>query len=79
MKIRVLLAAIVVVAACAPASPPPEARDWRDETIYFVMTDRFRNGDPSNDRDAAPGHLTTWQGGDLQSPWKLVRFQPSSL
>jgi alpha-amylase len=63
--IRVLLAAIVVVAACAPVSPP-EARDWRDESIYFLMTDRFRNGDPSNDGDAAPGHLTTWQGGDLQ-------------
>jgi alpha-amylase len=62
---RVLLAAIVIVAACAPASAP-QARDWRDETIYFVMTDRFKNGDPTNDGDAAPGHLTTWQGGDLQ-------------
>jgi glycosidase len=63
--IRGLLAAIVVVAACAHAAAP-QARDWRDETIYFVMTDRFRNGDPSNDGDAVPGHLTTWQGGDLQ-------------
>ena len=63
--IRVVLAAIVVVAACAPV-PGPEARDWRDETIYFVMTDRFKDGDPKNDGDAVPGHLTAWQGGDLQ-------------
>jgi alpha-amylase len=63
--IRVLLAGIVVVAACAPASPP-EARDWRDESIYFVMTDRFKNGDPKNDGDAIAGKADWWQGGDLQ-------------
>ncbi|TMC41259.1 MAG: alpha-amlyase, partial [Chloroflexi bacterium] len=63
--IRVLLAAIVVVAACAPASVP-QARDWRDETMYFVMTDRFKNGDPKNDGDAVAGKADWWQGGDLQ-------------
>jgi alpha-amylase len=63
--IRVLLAAIVVVAACAPAAAP-QTRDWRDEAIYFVMTDRFKNGDQANDGDAAPGRADWWQGGDLQ-------------
>jgi alpha-amylase len=63
--IRVLLAAIVVVAACAPAAAP-QTRDWRDETIYFVMTDRFKNGDPKNDGDAIAGKADWWQGGDLQ-------------
>lgn len=32
----------------------------------MVMTDRFRNGDPSNDLDSRPGQLGWWQGGDLQ-------------
>ncbi len=27
----------------------PNRNDFRDETIYFVMTTRFYNGDPSND------------------------------
>jgi alpha-amylase len=63
--IRVLLAAMVVVAACAPASAP-QTRDWRDEAIYFVMTDRFKNGDPTNDGDAVTGKADWWQGGDLQ-------------
>jgi alpha-amylase len=66
--IRVLLAALVVMTSCGPSAQvsPAAPSDWRDESIYFVMTDRFRNGDPSNDGDAVPGHLTTWQGGDLR-------------
>jgi len=42
--------------------------DWRDAVIYMVMTDRFRNGDPSNDPpptpSADPG--AAFHGGDLR-------------
>ncbi len=44
--------------------------DWNDATVYFVMTDRFMNGDPSNDaaygrqKDGA-SEIGTWHGGDL--------------
>lgn len=44
--------------------------DWDAATVYFVMTDRFENGDTSNDNsygrqvDAAP--LRSYLGGDLQ-------------
>lgn len=27
----------------------PAAFDWHNATVYFVLTDRFVNGDPSND------------------------------
>ena len=41
-------------------------RDFRDETIYFVMTTRFYDGDPSN-------NVQCWDGkgynGD-ETPWK---------
>ncbi|WP_394750717.1 alpha-amylase family glycosyl hydrolase [Spongiimicrobium salis] len=43
---------------------------WENATVYFVLTDRFENGDPSNDfsygrqDDGAP--LRSYQGGDLQ-------------
>ncbi|MBI1746853.1 MAG: cyclomaltodextrinase C-terminal domain-containing protein [Acidobacteria bacterium] len=30
------------------ATPSPAA--WRDQSVYMVMTDRFSNGDPTNDR-----------------------------
>jgi len=43
---------------------------WENATVYFVLTDRFANGDPSNDlaygrkADAAP--LRGYMGGDLK-------------
>ncbi|MEO1028832.1 MAG: alpha-amylase family glycosyl hydrolase [Pseudomonadota bacterium] len=42
---------------------------WRNATIYFLLTDRFANGDPSNDNaygrvsDGAP--LRSFMGGDI--------------
>lgn len=63
-----LLALAIAVGACVPPSPAPvaETLEWRDQSIYMVMTDRFRNGDPSNDLDSRPGDPSWWQGGDLQ-------------
>jgi alpha-amylase len=43
---------------------------WADATVYFVLTDRFRNGDPENDHaygrqsDGAQ-EIGTWHGGDF--------------
>lgn len=45
-----------------------ESTDWRDTTMYFVMTDRFVNGDPSNDRPVGGGitnPLADYLGGDF--------------
>ena len=48
------------------------ATDWQDEVIYFALTDRFANGDVSNDLGAPgpadDGELTNpvgWHGGDF--------------
>ena len=54
-------------AAAAVAVSHPFA--WDNATVYFLMTDRFNNGDPANDAaygrkdDAAP--LRGYMGGDL--------------
>ena len=44
--------------------------DWRDQVIYFVMTDRFADSDPSNnDQHAgefAAGQPSRYNGGDLR-------------
>jgi neopullulanase len=61
----------------AAASPADyRARLPQDEVIYFVLPDRFENGDPSNDRGGLTGdRLTTgldptskgfYHGGDLK-------------
>lgn len=43
--------------------------DWRDQVLYFVMTDRFADGNPGNNDFGAgefrPGDNGRYQGGDL--------------
>jgi alpha-amylase len=68
---------------CRPERPGSETRGrdigsveaadpevfWNNATVYFLLTDRFQNGDPTNDRalgrpqDGAV--LRSFQGGDL--------------
>ncbi|USI75006.1 alpha-amylase family glycosyl hydrolase [Sphingomonas morindae] len=88
MKAASLLLALLALAtpglapAAAPAAPASEAApDYRarlpqDEIIYFLLPDRFANGDPANDRGGRTGdRLATgfdpaapnfYHGGDLQ-------------
>lgn len=44
--------------------------DWRDQVIYFLMLDRFNDGDPSNNDLGAneydPHKESHWSGGDIQ-------------
>lgn len=45
--------------------PPGAPRDWRDEIIYFVMTDRFFDGDPHNNADTDRKAQGAFHGGDF--------------
>ena len=65
--------------ACAAYFPSPE--DWRDENIYFIFTDRFNDGDPSNNyaetnRGVAysPTSSTGMHGGDLKGIEKRMDY-----
>src|SRR5262245_41637503 len=70
-----MLLSALALAAAAPAADY-RARLPEDEVIYFVMPDRFENGDPSNDRGGLTGdRLATgfdptdkgfYHGGDLK-------------
>jgi glycosidase len=70
----ILLAALFGAATASAAAggqklhvPSP---DWRDQVIYFAVTDRFDDGDRSNDDQHAgeydPGREDRHQGGDLR-------------
>ena len=53
------------------ALPPAlSGADFRDETIYFVVTDRYADGDPANNDiygdEYRPGDLKYYQGGDFR-------------
>ena len=70
--------------ALASAAPDYRVRLPEDEVIYFVLPDRFENGDPSNDRGGLSGdRLTTgfdptskgfYHGGDLKGLTKRLDY-----
>lgn len=53
-----------------PGSVEPVDPHWRATTVYFLLTDRFANGDPANDqtvgRKPEGGPLRSFEGGDLK-------------
>jgi neopullulanase len=76
---RYLLLSLLLVSIAAPAARAAEAlraRAPHDEIIYFVLPDRFENGDPSNDRGGLKGDRLVhgfdptskafYHGGDLR-------------
>jgi alpha-amylase len=72
------LALAMGAATAAPAKrPPAKPFVWENATIYFVLTDRFNNGNPANDHaygrkdDAAP--LRGFMGGDFAGITAKIR------
>jgi len=56
-----------VINTASPSSYVPKIDgDWRDDIIYFVLTDRFEDGDVTNNMDVNKGDLRRYHGGDLQ-------------
>jgi glycosidase len=73
--IRPRLLTLALLVGCAPGGEFAEdpaitnhVDDWRDEVIYQLITDRFANGDPSNDWGVtrAGDDLARFHGGDWQ-------------
>jgi glycosidase len=77
MRRRVHRLAALLAATCgaAAASAQPlklhvPSPDWREQIVYFVMTDRFADGDPRNNDQGAgeydPKRSDRYNGGDLR-------------
>ncbi len=53
----------------APPAGVKVAHSWNSGTIYFLLIDRFQNGNPANDRALGRGKdgamLRGFEGGDL--------------
>ncbi|NCA02841.1 MAG: alpha-amylase, partial [Sphingomonadaceae bacterium] len=76
MSLFVSLALAAASPAAMPAAQALRARLPEDETIYFLLPDRFENGDPKNDKGGLKGdrlktgydptHKGFFHGGDLK-------------
>ena len=88
IKFAAVLAGLLVLSPAA-AQPPAPKTDYRarlpqDEVIYFVLPDRFENGDTANDRGGVTGdRLATgfdpsakgfYHGGDLKGLIKRLDY-----
>lgn len=49
-----------------PPPEPPRHTDWADAVVYFVVVDRFADGDPANNPDVDRSAKGTFHGGDLE-------------
>ena len=80
----ILVSALVAAFTAATAAPAYRARLPEDEVIYFVLPDRFENGDPANDRGGLSGdRLATgydptskgfYHGGDIKGLIKRLDY-----
>ena len=79
---------IAVAVACLSWAAPGRAvardaqhvasPDWRDEVIYFLMIDRFDDGDPGNDDQRTgeydPADAAKYSGGDLRGVTRRIDY-----
>lgn len=76
-----LLAALLATLPPGPAAagelhvPSP---DWRDQVVYFVLVDRFDDGDPDNNDQGAgeydPADPSRYSGGDLAGLTRRIPY-----
>lgn len=63
------------VVASSVDNPVGQMFRWEGKTIYQILTDRYSNGDLSNDQAAVPGDPNRFHGGD----WRGVIGQLDQL
>ncbi len=72
MTYRLTLAALLLPACIQLQSldvggaPQNVVTDWRDEVVYQLLTDRFADGDTSNDYNIDLTNMESYHGGDWQ-------------
>ena len=66
MALLMACAMLVAAADDAHAQGAPASRSWADEVLYFVLIDRFADGDPGNNAGVDRVNPGGWHGGDLK-------------
>ncbi len=74
IRLGLLVVGVCAVACLTPVDPTTKGltsnvSDWRDEVIYQIVTDRFFDGDVSNNGDFNLSDPSAYHGGD----WKGIQ------
>ena len=85
-KSLALILLFSMLGACKPQQPVSDSQQevpklspfvWENATIYFLLTDRFLNGDPANDfsmgRKQDGAMLRSFMGGDFKGITQKIR------
>ena len=82
ISVSVLVWALSMALSAEAAAPKLKLHvpspDWRDQIIYFLMTDRFEDGNPQNNDQGAgefdPKQGARYSGGDLAGVQKRLNY-----
>lgn len=76
-KIVFLTFVMVVVLGCQSQDKIDVPFDWKGANVYFLLTDRFNNGDTTNnniiERNEETGVLRNFMGGDLKGITQKIK------
>ena len=61
----ILLAPFILLSTTEVLAEEKVEKEWQDESIYFIMVDRFYNGNTKNDVNVDLDNFNTYQGGDF--------------
>lgn len=81
MKNLLKLLCILCLFACKSGIEPVEKKEtpfvWKNANLYFLLTDRFNNGDTTNDinfdRTEKTGKLRGFEGGDIKGITQKIK------
>lgn len=81
MKKLLAICLLLAIASCGKEQTEISKTDvpfiWENANVYFLLTDRFNNGNPENDvnfdRTAKTGKLRGFEGGDIQGVTQKIK------
>lgn len=62
---KAVLTGVVFLLLCAATLGAATIQDWKDQILYFVLIDRFANGDSGNDAQVDRKDSRGFHGGDV--------------
>ncbi|MCX7709372.1 MAG: alpha-amylase family glycosyl hydrolase [Clostridia bacterium] len=65
-KLAIMVALSMVLFSNTALAEPQKMRIGQEDLIYFIMTDRFKDGDSSNNQDVKKESMNSYHGGDFQ-------------